>query len=56
MSSKYVTDLRGVGQRLENDGFAHSALIVLGSADRMERMENTIVEMNQVMAKMEESK
>ena len=44
MASKYVVDLRELGDQLEHDGFPVSAATCHNSADRMERMEELIVE------------
>lgn len=44
MSSIAVVELRGVGQALKSEGMDYSAGIVLRAADRMERMEELIVE------------
>jgi len=42
--SQQTDELRAVGTRLANDGFNHSAGIVLRAADRMERMEELIIQ------------
>ncbi len=46
MASKYVKDLRELEQECRKDGWDRRANIARGAANRMERMEETIVEMN----------
>ena len=44
MASQCVVDLRNVGKTLEADGYPVSAAVCHHAADRMERMEQLIVD------------